>query len=393
MDLLVIKNIVSNINSELIKVRRKIHANPELSFQEVDTSKLIKFYLDLWGVEYSSGWAEHGVVGLIKGTAYENSKVIALRADMDALPIQEENDLEFKSKNAGIMHACGHDIHTTCLLGAIYALHQTKDQWGGTIKFIFQPGEEQLPGGASILIQEGVLKNPEVDAILGLHVQPDMAVGQIGICEGSSMGSSEEIFIELTSSGGHAAMPHLTGDTVLTAARLICGIQELWSRIKPPLVPSVVSFGKIQTEGGATNVIPGKISIEGTFRCLDPEFREKFCEALIPFIDSTVLPFGVKAETKVVRGYPVLYNNVNLAKIWSELSIQYTDNESVVSIPPRLTAEDFARYAEVVPACFFRLGTGPSANVHSPKFIVDEAAIPLGSGILAWSAIGFLKNV
>ncbi|MBK9272193.1 MAG: amidohydrolase [Saprospiraceae bacterium] len=389
----ILKQFLKEIETDLIAIRRNFHAHPELSFAERNTSLLIQTCLNRWNQSFTNGWAGHGIVGLIEGEAGPSDKVVCIRADMDALPIQEKNDLDYKSTFPGIMHACGHDMHMSCLLGAIYALQKSKSNWAGTVKFIFQPGEEQLPGGASIMISEGVLKDPAVHAVIGLHVQPNLEVGKIGICPGPSMASSEEIFIELTSQGGHAAMPHLVGDPVFASAKLISGVQELLSRTKPPLVPAVVGFGKVTTEGGATNVIPQRVLLEGTFRTLDAAYRELFCAMLPGFIDSMTSSFQVGSKTKLVKGYPVLVNDPHLAKIWKESAIQYTDNESVVEISPRLTAEDFARYSEIVPGCFFRLGTGPSANVHSPEFVADDRAIVIGAGVMGHAAIQFLQNV
>lgn len=392
MELNQIKDLIREFEPRLVQIRRRLHSMPELSFKEEHTSAMIRTLLDEWGISYSAGWAGHGIVGLLEGEKSGSERVIALRADMDALPIKEESSYPFPSQNEGIMHACGHDVHMSCLLGALYVLQNTRKEWSGRVKFIFQPGEELLPGGASLLIAEGVLRNPEPELILGLHVQPGLPVGKAGICAGPSMASSDELYLELSGPGGHAAMPHLAADPVLAAARIITGIQELMSRERPPMVPAVLGFGKIETEGGATNIIPSRVRLEGTFRTLDPEFRNQMHERLETFVRSTAEAGGVQAVLRIVRGYPVLVNQPEAANKWSRFASEYIGSEGLVDIPPRLTAEDFAHYTQEVPGCFFRLGTGPSSNVHSPGFVADDQSVAVGAGLLAWLSVQFLSN-
>ncbi|MBK8642774.1 MAG: amidohydrolase [Saprospiraceae bacterium] len=385
-----IKSRAESIGPEIIDIRRDLHRHPELSFQEHRTSEKISQILTGWGVEFSSGWAGTGIVGVISGDLPAHS-VIALRADMDALPIVEKSGLEFASVNEGKMHACGHDIHMSCLLGAIHILHNTRSSWGGTVKFIFQPGEEKLPGGASILINEGVLSNPKPDIIIGQHVQPNMEAGTAGICPGNSMASCDEIYITITGKGGHAAMPHLCIDPLLVASHFLIASQSLISKEKAPFAPAVLSFGKMNTLGGATNIIPDQIQLEGTLRCMDENLRNQLWARIEELLKGQCAAFGAEYLLRIEKGYPCLINNASAAEKWAELASDYIGAQNIAHVPPRLTSEDFAYYSHQIPACFYRLGTGPSSNVHTPEFKVDETSIVSGSGLMAWLSIGFLQ--
>src|SRR5215204_1831867 len=272
-----IKKLAKEYSSEFIEIRHHLHANPELSYQEFETSKFIQNKLSEFGIPHEIK-ATTGVVGLIKEKNPE-SRVFAIRADINALPIVEKNEVPYKSTKQGIMHACGHDVHTTCLLGAAKILTALKDEWEGTIKLIFQPGEERNPGGASILIKEGVLENPKPQAIYGLHVHPQLETGKLSFRGGQVMASADEIYITIKGKGGHAAAPHLTADTVLIASHLIVSLQQIISRNRNPLSPSVLSICSIQG-GHTTNVIPSEVKLMGTFRALDEEWRFKAHELI-----------------------------------------------------------------------------------------------------------------
>lgn len=387
-----IKTALLELEPELIQIRRKLHEFPELSFQEKKTSLLIHEILDQWGIAHETGIAGYGIVGTIQGNLESNYKIV-LRADMDALPISENSNFEFKSKNEGIMHACGHDVHMTCLLGCLRILHQFKEHWGGLVKFIFQPAEELLPGGASLMIKEGVLGDGIYTCVIGLHVQPNLAVGKVGICPGSSMASSDEIHIEFNGPGGHAAMPHLSKDLIFIGSNFVNYIYGIFSRVKPPTTSAVMSFGKMETNGGATNVIPVRLKLEGTFRSLDSSFRKIWIEMLYAQIESFAAIHGIEIKAKILKGYPVLYNNPKISNEWVNIAQEVLGKDNVVSIDPRMTAEDFAYYAEIVPGCFFRLGIGKSSNVHTPDFQVDESSILVGSEIFVHASLNFLKNV
>lgn len=387
-----INELAERFESELISIRRTLHANPELSFQEHNTSLFIQKTLKEWGVPFTADWAGTGIVGLIESNN-PSDKVIALRADIDALPIQEKNDLPFISKNEGIMHACGHDVHTTCLLGAIKILNSLKDDWQGRIKFIFQPGEEKLPGGASILIDQNVLENPIPQCILGQHVQPNMKVGQVGICSGKSMASCDEIYINVIGKGGHAAMPHLTVNPLLVVAQLLSCLDQEMNAEKSKGAHAILSFGKINSVGGATNIIPDVVKVEGTLRCMDEEFRKNFHLKLEQVCDRIGNETLSKVEIRIDKGYPCLINNELLSNQFMGVSSDLIGESQVMKMEPRMTSEDFAYYSQRIPAIFYRLGTGDSTNVHTSQFIVNEDSIKIGSSLMAYLAMKINPDV
>lgn len=384
-----IKNLAEKYADEFIEIRRHLHAHPELSYQEFETSAFVQNKLRQWGIE-SKIMAETGVVGLIKGRNPEK-RVIALRADMDALPITEINDVPYKSTNEGVMHACGHDVHTSCLLGAAKILNDLKAEWEGTIKLIFQPGEEKNPGGASLLIKEGVLENPKPQAIFGLHVHPNLEVGKFSFRGGMVMASADELYITVRSKGGHAAAPHFTNDTVLAAAQLIVNLQQVISRMNNPFNPSVLSITSING-GNTTNVIPTEVKMMGTFRAMDEEWRFKAHELIRNICQKTGELSGTQIGVHIDVGYPFVLNNPELHEIAKNLAEQYAGEENVGETEMRMGAEDFAYYSHLVPACFYRLGVGNiekniTSGVHTPTFNVDEAAIKNGIGMMAWLAV------
>jgi amidohydrolase len=339
--------------------------------------------------------ANTGIVALIKGKNPEK-KVIALRADLDALPILEQNEVIYKSNNIGVMHACGHDVHTTCLLGAAEILYNLRESFEGTIKLIFQPGEEKLPGGASLMIAENVLENPSPEAIFGQHVMPLIPVGKVGFKSGLYMASSDEIFIKVIGKGGHGAMPHLNIDPIVIAAQIIIALQQIVSRMASPIIPSVLSFGKINANG-ATNVIPNEVLIEGTFRTLDEKWRFDAHGKMIKMANLIAEGMGGKCEFEVRKGYPFLRNDEDLTSLAKQGAIEYLGNENVVDLDTWMAAEDFAYYSQIIPACFYRLGTrnekkGIVSSVHSPTFDIDEDALNIGVGLMAYLAIKKLSN-
>lgn len=384
-----IKKLSASYANEFIEVRHHLHANPELSFAEFETSKFIQQKLTAWGIDFSV-MAKTGVVAIIKGKN-PGAKVIALRADMDALPINELNNVEYRSKKEGIMHACGHDVHTTCLLGAAKILQQLKDEWNGTIKLIFQPGEEKNPGGASILIKEGVLENPAPQAIYALHVNPSLQVGKFSFRSGMAMASADEIYITVKSKGGHAAAPHLTSDTLLAASQMVVNLQQVVSRMNNPFNPSVLSITSVQG-GNTTNVIPSEVKMMGTFRAMNEEWRFKAHELIKNICENTAAMNGAQTEVHIDVGYPFLINNEELTVKAIRNAIEFMGRENVEETEIRMGAEDFAFYSQKIPACFFRLGTGNkekniTSGVHTPTFNIDESAITNGMGMMAWLAI------
>lgn len=376
----------SSYASYFINVRHHLHANPELSYKEFETSKYVQARLSEFGIEFKV-MGDTGVIGLIKGKN-PTGRIIALRADMDALPIDEANEVPYKSKVKGVMHACGHDVHTTILLGAARILNDLKQEWEGTIKLIFQPGEERNPGGASILIKEGVLKDPAPSAIFGLHVHPALPVGSFSFRGGKVMASADEIYITVKGKGGHAAAPHLTTDTVLVAAHIILALQQIVSRNNNPFSPSVLTISSIQG-GHTTNVIPSEVKMMGTLRALDETWRFKAHELIRNIAISTAQSMGAEIDLHIDIGYPAVINNEKLSEQAMDLAKQLVGDEKVEVTELRMGAEDFGYYSQVIPGCFFRLGVGNkekgiTATVHTPVFDIDEAAIKEGIQMMAW---------
>lgn len=367
-------------------MRRHLHTHPELSYQEFNTSKYIQQKLSEYNIPFTV-LATTGVVGIIKGKNY-TSRVVALRADMDALPIDEENDVPYKSVNAGVMHACGHDVHTTCLLGAAKILQQLNQEWEGTVKLIFQPGEEKNPGGASFMIREGALKNPVPQGIFGMHVHPGLQVGNFSFRTGRVMASADEIYITIKSKGGHAAAPHLTADTILIASHLIVSLQQIISRNNNPTTPSVLSICSIQG-GHTTNVIPSQVKLKGTFRAMDEAWRWKAHELIKNQTSLLVQAMGAEAEVVIDVGYPFVDNEPALTNQAWQLANEYWGEDKVQETELRMGAEDFGYYTHIIPGCFYRVGVGNQQkgithNVHTPKFDIDEDAIANGMQMMAW---------
>ncbi|MFY0252569.1 M20 family metallopeptidase [Chitinophaga sp. 30R24] len=387
-----IKELAKAYAPEFTAIRRHLHAHPELSFQEFATTAFIQQQLTAWGVPFQAGIAGTGIIALIEGQN-PAAKTIALRADMDALPITEANDVVYKSTHPGVMHACGHDVHTSCVLGATKILHELKDELQGTIKILFQPGEEKHPGGASIMIEEGALENPRPDAILGLHVHPSLEVGHVGFHAGKYMASADEIYITVKGKGGHAAQPHLTVDTILVASQLVVSLQQIISRNNNPFSPSVLSICAFNG-GFTTNVIPSEVKLMGTFRAMDETWRFKAHELIRQQAVGIAAALGAEIDIEILVGYPTLYNNEAITNKARDFATDYLGEAYVGETEVRMGAEDFAYYSQVVPACFFRLGTGNAAKgitsgVHTPTFDVDEHAIEIGIGTMAYLATQF----
>lgn len=386
MPLARIKELARLYHEEYIAIRRQIHANPELSYEEFDTSALVQEKLRSEGIPFQQ-MATTGVVGLIEGKN-PGSRIVALRADMDALPIQEENNIPYKSKNAGVMHACGHDVHTTCLLGAAKILQQTREQWEGTVKLIFQPGEEKNPGGASIMIKEGVLENPHPRAIVGMHVHPGLKTGKFSFRSGMVMASADELYITIKGKGGHAAAPQYTSDTLLVASHIVVSLQQIISRNNNPFNPSVLSITSI-IGGNTTNVIPSEVKMMGTFRAMNETWRFKAHELIKKQVIEIAALMGATAEIYIDIGYPFVLNDEPLTESARKLAGEYMGAENVEETELRMGAEDFGYYSHQVPGTFFRLGVmnteqGITSGVHTPTFNIDEAAIEYGMGMMAW---------
>ncbi|SNT19535.1 amidohydrolase [Ekhidna lutea] len=389
-----IKSLSDAYFEEILEIRRHIHSNPELSFQEHNTASFIEEKLKSFGLKDAHRIAETGVTFCLEGK--KPGKTIALRADIDALPITEANDVPYKSKNEGVMHACGHDVHTSNLLGVAKILSQLTDKFEGTIKFIFQPAEEKSPGGASILIKEGILENPTPETILGQHVMPLIPEGKVGFRSGKYMASADEVYLTVKGKGGHAAMPETFVDPIAIASQIIVSLQQIVSRIANPKIPSVLSFGKI-AGGNVNNVIPDEVKIDGTFRTFDEDWRKVALQKIKDISTSIASSMGGSCEVHIASGYPFLVNDEAYTKRNVEAAKAYMGEENVVELDLWMAAEDFAFYTHQVPGCFYRLGTrneakGITSGVHTPTFNIDENALKTGMGLMAYLAINELNN-
>lgn len=384
-----IKQLAKEFYGETVQHRRHLHQFPELSFEEYETAKFVKNNLDDLSIPYQE-MANTGVVGIIKGEL-PSERVIALRADMDALPIQEVDGRSYGSKKEGIMHACGHDVHTSSLLGVAKILNSLRSSFGGTVKLIFQPGEEKIPGGASLLIKEGVLKNPEPKAIIGQHVMPSIEVGKVGFRSGLYMASSDELYLTIKGKGGHGAQPHQNIDPIAIAAQIITAMQQIVSRFADPRIPTVLSWGKI-IGNGATNVIPDEVKLEGTFRTFDETWRADAHVRMVDVAEGIAKSMGATCTFEIRKGYPLLTNEPKLTERSRRYAEEFLGVENVVELDLWTAAEDFAFYSQEIDACFYRLGTGNKAKgiqaaVHTPAFDIDESSLELSIGLMTYIAL------
>ncbi len=382
--------LAEKIYPEVVNIRRQIHSCPELGFEEYETAKLVSKKLTEFGIEHQTGIAKTGVVGMIRGKN-PDKRCIALRADMDALPITETNSLPYKSKNEGKMHACGHDFHTASLLGTAYILNHLKHEIEGSVKLIFQPSEEKEPGGAKVMIQEGVLEHPKVDVILGQHVSPELQCGTVGFRKGKFMASTDEIYMTVKGKGGHAAYPHKLIDPVLITAHILVSAQQIVSRFVPADIPVVLSFGDIHGNG-ATNIIPNEVKVKGTLRTFDETWRDNILDKLKSLTHGIAQSMGGTVELHLPSGYPSLSNDATLTDKVKSNAENYSTNLNIVDVPLRMGGEDFAFFSQVVPSCFYRIGTGnekkgTTFGLHTPTFNVDEDALKHSTGLMAWTVL------
>lgn len=389
-----IQELSKNIFNDVVANRRHLHAHPELSFNEVETSAYVARKLDELGLEYIR-MADNGLVALIKGDK-PSDQVVALRADMDALPITEANDVPYKSQNSGVMHACGHDAHTSSLLGTAKILTELKGQFAGMVKLIFQPAEEKLPGGASLMIKEGVLENPKPQAVIGQHVMPLIDAGKVGFRAGKYMASTDELYVTVRGKGGHGAQPQQNIDPVVITAHIITALQTIVSRSADPKSPSVLSFGKV-IANGATNVIPNEVYLEGTFRTMDEKWRSDAHQKIKKMAEGIAESMGGSCEFNIMRGYPFLINEEKLTASTRSHAEDYLGKENVLDLDIWMAAEDFAYYSQVADSCFYRLGTrnesrGITSSVHTPTFDVEEDAFKISTGLMAYLALKQLGN-
>jgi len=390
-----IKALAAGYLEEVILIRRHLHAHPELSKQEAETAAFISSRLTAWGIPHQTGIAGHGIVAMIEGKL-PGKKVIALRADMDALPIHEESNVDYASVNEGIMHACGHDIHMASLLGTARILKALENELKGTVKLIFQPSEEVYPGGALPMIQAGVLETPRPDLIIGQHVFPELNAGKIGISTGFCMASTDEVHLTIRGKGGHAATPQKVIDTVLIAAHIIVALQQIVSRNALPTTPTVLSFGRFIADGLA-NVIPDQVKISGTMRTFDENWRKEIKEKIRKIAVSVAEGMGGTCEVFIDPGYPAVFNDHDLTQRVISYAKDFLGQDNVEQMERRMTAEDFSYFAREIPGCFYRLGVmnearGLTSNLHTPTFDADESSLETGMGLMAWTVFNELAR-
>ena len=396
-----IKVLSKHYFSEILEIRRHLHQYPELSFEETQTSKYIQQQLTKAGISFTSGYIKTGIIALIKGKN-PDKKTILIRADMDALPIQEKNNVSYKSSNDGVMHACGHDVHSAIALGATFILNELKNEFEGTVKIMFQPGEEVLPGGASLMIEAGVLQNPKVDKALALHVFPSMSAGKVGFKSGMYMASTDELFLTVNGKGGHAAMPSDYINPLIIASEILLEINNRFMLpnsligTKGASIPTVVAFGKIEGKG-ATNIIPEKVEIAGTIRTMDENWRENVHEQLQLIVKSISEKYSIKSVLQIKKGYPFLVNDEEFTNNCFFDAQNFLGKENVELLPIRMTAEDFSFISQKVPSCFFRLGTGNiekgiTSGVHTSTFNIDEDALLTGVSLMTHLTISELSR-
>lgn len=384
-----IKNRSEELFSEINSIRQYLHQHPELSFNEFKTSEFIQSVLKKYDIPFKSGVVKTGVVVTIEGND-PGKKTILLRADMDALPIEEKNNVTYASKNKGVMHACGHDVHSACALGAAIILNELKKEFEGTVRIIFQPGEEVLPGGASLMINEGVLESPKVSTAIAQHVFPSMETGKVGFKSGMYMASTDELYLTVNGKGGHAAMVNDYVNPLVIASEIILNVNDRFMKNEQK-IPTVVAFGKI--EGlGATNVIPDKVEIQGTFRTMNEAWRSEVHSALERIVKEVSDKYKIPSHIRIEKGYPFLVNDEALTKNCVNWAKEYLGNTNVEELPLRMTAEDFAFISQKVPSCFYRLGTGNTSKnitsgVHTSTFDIDENALTTGMGLMAYLAV------
>ncbi|MCY4160063.1 MAG: M20 family metallopeptidase [Bacteroidetes bacterium] len=389
-----IRKVAESLKPRVVRIRREIHRNPELSFREHATSALICRELEDAGIPHSAGIAGTGVVAHIQGTM--PGPTILLRADMDALPIHEQTDLPYASNNAGIMHACGHDLHTASLLGTALILQDLRNKFAGTIRLVFQPAEEKLPGGASFMIREGVLNSneygPAPSCCIAQHVHPSHKAGTLGFRSGTFMASADELYIDITAKGGHAATPNLLdGDVVLATSHVIIALQSIVSRNSPADIPSVLSIGRVEAEG-STNVIPSSVQLQGTFRTMNESWRKIAHQRIKQVATNTASAHGAHANIEIRKGFPTLVNDARITRMALDIATAYVGESSVMALPIWMAGEDFAYFSQQCSSLLYILGVGPSSNLHSPDFNPDESALTVGIGFMAFFVLKLLKN-
>ncbi len=385
-----LKQLAEKLHPKMVEIRRHLHMNPELSYEEKETSSFISSALKAEKVTHDTGIGGYGIVAKIEGNG--TGPRVLLRADMDALPIQEESNVSYKSKRDGVMHACGHDVHSACLLGAVMMLNQLRKSWAGEIIAVFQPAEEKTPGGAKAMLEDGIIEKYQPQVALGQHVHPPLQAGKVAFIEGQSMASADELYLTVKGRGGHAALAHECIDPIVIASQIVQALQHLVSRKANPFIPTVVSIGRIESSGGATNVIPSEVKLTGTIRTFDEEWRAEIHQNIEKICQGIAVSNGGACEVHILKGYPAVYNDPKTTRKSRKAAEDLLGKENVVDMDPRMTAEDFSYFARELPACFFRLGTGNVekgivAPIHTPRFDIDEDALITGSLLMAYLGV------
>jgi amidohydrolase len=384
----------AGLKEEVIQLRRHFHMYPELSYQEVETSQFICSWLQKNGIDFRKGIAGTGILGTIKGKAQGN-KVIALRAEMDALPITERKKTEYSSLNTGKMHACGHDVNMAMLMGTTKLLNSIRDQFGGTVLLIFQPGEEKSPGGARLVIESGELENPKPDIVIAQHVLPELETGKVGYKAGRYLASCDEIYITVTGKGGHAALPGLTTDQIYIASNLVVRLKNrMLEQQTINNIPTVLGIGKISGEG-ATNIIPENVYIAGTFRTFDEKWRNEGLALVRTVSAETAQEFGVKIDVKIAEGYPVLFNDTDLTSKAIKFSKLLLGKNKIETYDIRMSSDDFSFYSSIAPSLYYRIGMRKKDSeilkLHTSEFDIDEDGMETGVANMSWLVYNFLS--
>ncbi len=385
----------SDLKNEVIKLRRHLHKYPELSYKETETASFICNWLRKNGIEYRKGIAGTGIIGTIKGKG-EGKNIIAIRAEMDALPVTERNNTDFASINLGKMHACGHDAHMAMLMGTASLLNNLRDQFGGTVLLIFQPGEEKSPGGARLMIESGELNHPKPDMIIAQHILPELETGKVGYKSGRYMASCDEIYITVSGKGGHAALPGLSTDQIYIASNFVVRLKDQMLQLQTERgIPTVLGIGKISGDG-ATNVIPEIVEIAGTFRTFDEKWRAEALDLIKSIAKETEIEFGVKIKINIAEGYPVLINNNNLTEQAISFSSALLGKDKIETFDIRMSSDDFSFYSVLAPSLYYRIGIRKKGaemkKLHSADFDIDEEGLETGVANMTWLVYNFLTN-
>ncbi|WP_436416667.1 M20 metallopeptidase family protein [Petrimonas sp.] len=390
-----IHQLAADFHPEIIRHYRHLHQHPELSYQEVNTAKYITEFLDAEGISYRSNIGGYGILAWVKGEKSGEGKTIAFVADMDALPVHEKNDVPYKSQTEGVMHACGHDSHTASLMGAAKIVNSLRSEFVGTVLFVFQPGEEQSPGGADLMLKDGVFRDFSPDFIMKQHAYVDLPAGKVAFQTGTVMASADEVHITVKGQGGHGALPHELNDTVLAASNIIVALQQVVSRRRNPFQPMTLSFGKFIADG-ATNVIPSEVALAGSLRCMDEDERRKMLAIIPQIIESAAAAYGCTCEIRMPDGYPCTISHEEITGKIRSQTIEFLGEANVSEYPKRMTAEDFGFFSQQYPCCFYRFGVanenGTCGKLHSSTFLIDEKALLTSSSLFAFIAIDSLKK-